>query len=97
MIWVLLPEMSLTGLCPDAAVTLHDEHIVELGRMTADGPASCFGLAEASPAAGLDRRPAITQVPAGDGRIIRLHRKMDIARPMRRSTPDRAVAAGRLT
>ena len=62
---VLLPEMSLTGSCPEAAVTLDDEHVAELVHATAGGPSLCFGLVEAIPAAGLDRRPAITQVLAG--------------------------------
>ena len=76
---VLLPEMSLTGSCPEAAVTLDDEHVVQLVHATAGGPSLCFGLAEAVPSTGLDRRPAITQVLAGGGEITRLHRKAGIA------------------
>jgi predicted amidohydrolase len=76
---VLLPEMSLTGSSPEAAVMLDHEHVVELVHATADGPSLCFGLAEAIPAAGLDQRPAITQVLAVGGQILRVHRKAGIA------------------
>lgn len=43
---VLLPEMSLTGYLPNAAILLTDRSVSELVEATAAGPTLCFGLAE---------------------------------------------------
>ncbi|MBA3311411.1 MAG: hypothetical protein H0U28_15385 [Nocardioidaceae bacterium] len=43
---VLLPEMSLTGYLPSAAISLTDRSVAELVAATAAGPALCFGLVE---------------------------------------------------
>lgn len=75
---VLLPELSLTGSAPAAAVPLEDPHVVALAHASRDGPAVCFGLAEAGPGAP-DPRPAITQVVASAGRIVHVHRKAGVA------------------
>lgn len=76
---VLLPEMSLTGSSPAAAVPLGDDHVIELVQATRGGSALCFGLAETAPSDGRDRRPTITQVLASDGRILTVHRKAGVA------------------
>jgi len=69
---VLLPEMSLTGYLPRAAISLDDPSVTELVRSTEGGPALCFGLVEEG-APGLS--PYITQLLADNGRIIAVHRK----------------------
>jgi predicted amidohydrolase len=76
---VLLPEMSLTGSCAGAAVMLDDGHVAALVGATAEGPSLCFGICEAVRAGELDRRPMITQVLAGFGRVLRVHRKAGVA------------------
>ncbi len=69
---VLLPEMSLTGYLPHAAITLADPSVAELVEATGGGPALCFGLVEES-APG--QSPYITQVLANNGRVAAVHRK----------------------
>ncbi len=69
---VLLPEMSLTGYRPNAAVSLEDSAVIELVESTAASPRLCFGLVEHS---GPGRAPYITQVVATDGRVQAVHRK----------------------
>ena len=65
---VLLPEMSLTGYDPEAAVPLTHDVVTALVAATQDGPRLCFGLAEAtSPGEDADGRPTITQVLAAGG------------------------------
>lgn len=72
---VLLPEMSLTGYDPAAAVALTDDIVTGLVAATRVGPRLSFGLAEAAPAGETDGRPRITQVLAGDGVVLAVHRK----------------------
>jgi predicted amidohydrolase len=69
---MLLPEMSLTGYLPSAAVDLAHPAVAQLVAATASGPHVCFGLAE-RPAG--DALPCITHVVAGAGRILATHRK----------------------
>lgn len=69
---VLLPEMSLTGYQPSAAMRLTDPAVVELVVATTEGPAVCFGVVEDADA---DGRPYITQVVADRGSIVAVHRK----------------------
>lgn len=69
---VLLPEMSLTGYLPAAAISLTYPAVTELVGATERGPALCFGLVEDS-APG--RTPYITQVLAANGHITAVHRK----------------------
>jgi predicted amidohydrolase len=72
---VLLPEMSLTGYDPGAAVPLSDDIVTGLVAATRDGPRLSFGLVEAAAAGETDGRPTITQVLAGDGAVLAVHRK----------------------
>jgi predicted amidohydrolase len=72
---VLLPEMSLTGYDPAAALTLTDDMVTALVAATGDGPRLSFGLAEAATAGETDGRPQITQVLAGEGVVQAVHRK----------------------
>ncbi len=69
---VLLPEMSLTGYRPGAAIGLHHPAVTALVRATAHRPALCFGLVEAGPR---HSTPSITQVVAADGDLVITHRK----------------------
>lgn len=69
---VLLPEMSLTGYLPSAAIPLPDPAVSELVRSTEGGPSLCFGLVERSEPG---RPPYITQLLAADGRVASVHRK----------------------
>lgn len=69
---VLLPEMSLTGYLPSAAISLSDRSVTDLVESTVAAPSLCFGLVEH---AGRGRAPYITQVLASDGRIAAVHRK----------------------
>jgi predicted amidohydrolase len=68
----LLPEMSLTGYRPSAAVALDHMSVTELVAATSHGPALCFGLAETDDTGG---QPFITQLIADHGRIVAVHRK----------------------
>lgn len=73
---VLLPEMSLTGYDPEAAVPLAHDVVTALVAATRDGPRLCFGLAEAaSTGEDGDGRPRITQVLADGGAVLAVHRK----------------------
>jgi predicted amidohydrolase len=76
---VVLPEMSLTGSDPTVAVTLEDGHVADLVRASRDAPALCFGLSEVARDGEPDRRPMITQVLAGAGRVLQVHRKAGVA------------------
>jgi predicted amidohydrolase len=69
---VLLPEMSLTGYRPAAAIALSHPAVVDLVRATEHAPALCFGLVEARQAG---RPPYITQVLAHQGEMVAVHRK----------------------
>jgi predicted amidohydrolase len=69
---VLLPEMSLTGYRPSAAVALDHLAVTELVATTSEGPALCFGLVETDHSGG---RPFITQLIADHGQILAVHRK----------------------
>ena len=69
---VLLPEMSLTGYRPAAAISLDHPAVTSLVSATSGAPALCFGLVEAGPAGG---RPYITQVVAAAGGLVAVHRK----------------------
>lgn len=69
---VLLPEMSLTGYRPSAAVALDHPSVTELVAATSGGPALCFGLVETDHAGG---RPFIAQIIADRGQIVAVHRK----------------------
>lgn len=69
---IALPEMSLTGYCPTAALVLDDDAVTELVRATVGGPALCFGLAEQPPSG---EPPYITQLVAVDGDLVAVHRK----------------------
>jgi predicted amidohydrolase len=68
---VLLPEMSLTGYRPGAAITIVDTAVQRLVRATSDAPALCFGLVEKA----ASRLPYITQVVAAEGDMVAVHRK----------------------
>lgn len=69
---VLLPEMSLTGYRPSAAVPLDADVVTDLVASTAGGgPALSFGLVEARPGG----PPYITQVVAAAGELTAVHRK----------------------
>lgn len=68
---VLLPEMSLTGYRPGAAISLEHPAVADLVSATSGAPALCFGLAEAAPPG----RPYITQVVAAAGQLLAVHRK----------------------
>ncbi len=74
---VLLPEMSLTGYDAGAAVPLANDAVTSLVAATRGGPRLSFGLAEAAAPDDSegDARPLITQVLAGDGAILGIHRK----------------------
>ncbi len=72
---VLLPEMSLTGYRPAAAIALDHPAVAALAAATADGPAVCFGLAEA---AGHGGAPYITQPVAAAGAVQVVHRKQHL-------------------
>lgn len=72
---VLLPEMSLTGYEAEAAVPITHDAVTALVAATNGGPRLSFGLAEAASAEEDDARPTITQVLAGDGAVLGLHRK----------------------
>jgi predicted amidohydrolase len=69
---VLLPEMSLTGYRPAAAIPLSHPAVVDLVGSTKRGPALCFGLVEARRAG---EPPYITQVLARGGEMVAVHRK----------------------
>ena len=69
---VLLPEMSLTGYIPGAAISLSERSVTGLVESTAEAPSLCFGLVEH---AERGRAPYITQVLASGGRITAVHRK----------------------
>jgi predicted amidohydrolase len=69
---VLLPEMSLTGYQPAAAITLEHPAVAELAAATSGGPAACFGLVEQ---AGDGGAPYIAQVVAAAGAAQVVHRK----------------------
>jgi predicted amidohydrolase len=69
---VLLPEMSLTGYRPEAAIPLSHHAVVDLVRATEHAPALCFGLVEGR-AAG--EPPYITQLLARGGEVVGVHRK----------------------
>ena len=69
---VLLPEMSLTGYLPAAAITLDHPAVAELAGATAGRPGVCFGLVEL---AGDGGAPYITQVVAAAGALQVVHRK----------------------
>ncbi len=69
---VLLPEMSLTGYRPSAAVALDHPSVTELVAATAGAPAMCFGLVEADSTGG---QPFITQLVAEHGQVVAIHRK----------------------
>ena len=69
---VLLPEMSLTGYRPAAAISVDHPAVRELVRGSTGGPALCFGLVEE----GASGRPAyITQLVARRGQPLVIHRK----------------------
>jgi predicted amidohydrolase len=72
---VLLPEMSLTGYRPSAAVALDHLSVTELVAATSGGPALCFGLVETDDTGG---RPFITQVIADHGQMVAVHRKSNL-------------------
>ena len=72
---VLLPEMSLTGYDPGAALPLTDDTVIALVAATRNGPRLSFGLAESAAAEETDGRPTITQVLAGHGVVLAVHRK----------------------
>ena len=72
---VLLPEMSLTGYDAAAAVPLTHDAVTALVAATSVGPQLSFGLAEAASVEEGDPRPTITQVLAGNGAVLGLHRK----------------------
>lgn len=72
---VLLPEMSLTGYRSSAKVRLTHPAVVELVQATIDGPAVCFGVVEYDESGG---QPYITQLVAGRGQILTIHRKMHL-------------------
>lgn len=69
---VLLPEMSLTGYRPSAAVALDHPSVTALVAATSGASAVCFGLVETDPSGG---RPFITQLVAKHGQIVAVHRK----------------------
>ncbi len=69
---VLLPEMSLTGYRASAAVPLTHPAVGRIVDDTATGPRVCFGLVERKAGGGT---PYITQLVAGAGRLIAIHRK----------------------
>lgn len=69
---VLLPEMSLTGYLPSAAISLSEPSVADLVESTAGAPSLCFGLVEHVEHG---RAPYITQVLASGGRITGVHRK----------------------
>ncbi|MGI8700065.1 MAG: carbon-nitrogen hydrolase family protein, partial [Nocardioidaceae bacterium] len=68
---VLLPEMSLTGYRPSAAISLTHPAVAELVRATVNGPALCFGLVED----GAGAEPYIAQVVATEGQVQAVYRK----------------------
>lgn len=68
----LLPEMSLTGYLPSAAIPLSDPAVLELVESTVEETSLCFGLVERADPGGT---PYITQVLAAGGRIASVHRK----------------------
>jgi predicted amidohydrolase len=72
---VLLPEMSLTGYRPSAAVSLDHPAVDSLVQATAGGPSLCFGLVETDGAGATAGRPFITQLLASDGDVVAVHRK----------------------
>ena len=73
---VLLPEMSLTGYDPGAGVSLTDDIVTALvAATTRDGPRLSLGLVEAAAAGENDGRPMITQVLAGQGAVLAVHRR----------------------
>lgn len=90
---VLLPEMSLTGYLPSAAISLTDRSVSELVEATAAGPTLCFGLAEQGEPG---TAPYITQLLASDGRIATVHRKAGLgdeeAGHFRPGTPSRLIS-----
>jgi predicted amidohydrolase len=77
---VLLPEMSLTGYDAEAAVPLTHAAVSALVAATHGGPRLSFGLVEAATAEAADARPTITQVLAGGGAVLELHRKSALPR-----------------
>jgi predicted amidohydrolase len=73
---VLLPEMSLTGYHPPAAITLEHASVRELVEATRPGPDLCFGLVERGH---LHQPPHITQAVASRGQLAVVHRKAGLA------------------
>jgi NAD+ synthase (glutamine-hydrolysing) len=69
---VLLPEMSVTGYRPSAAIGIDHPAVGDLVAATAGRPALCFGLVEQAPRG---QAPYITQVIAADGHLLAVHRK----------------------
>ena len=85
---VLYPEMSLTGSADPGA---HPERLIALDHpavtalASATGPhslAACFGIAERA----TDGRPYVTQVVAGDGRVLGVQRKRHLGEDERSFT-----------
>ena len=87
---VLLPEMSLTGYRPSAAVALDHPSVNELVAATSGGPALCFGLVETNHTGG---RPFITQVIAEHGQIVAVHRKSHLGPGLGRPLVDSIVGS----
>lgn len=73
---VLLPEMSLTGYQPSAAITLEHSAVCELVEATRRGPDLCFGLVERGTPGD---PPQITQVIASGAQLAVVHRKAGLA------------------
>src|SRR6187401_2480992 len=69
---VLLPEMSLTGYRPNAAISLSHPAVTKLIAATSRASALCFGLVEVGPTGS---PPYITQVVASKGKLTVVHRK----------------------
>jgi NAD+ synthase (glutamine-hydrolysing) len=92
---VLLPEMSLTGYRPAAAITLRHHAVVDLVGATEHAPALCFGFVEAR-AAG--EPPYITQLLARGGEVVGVHRKAGLgdgeAAQFTAGTPTRGLLVG---
>jgi predicted amidohydrolase len=74
---VLFPEMSLTGSAepdahPERLIALEHPAVTALASATAPhGVAACFGIAERA----ADGQPYITQIVAGQGRVLGTQRK----------------------
>jgi predicted amidohydrolase len=95
---VLLPEMSLTGYCPDSPIDLSHPAVVDLVSRTARAPALSFGLVEAR-ASG--EPPYITQVIATEGELTSVHRKAGLGEgedtDFVAGTPGRVAVLGGVT